>query len=512
MGAGTNGLLNSSLEFGDGWQHADGTMPDSWAKFQSSAGILSFIPKFDYGSPQHGIISAQMSDALVFNNGWSAGMFQQPVTVLAGVGNYNVFSLYAQGYSGLLNFVMTISYYTAGNVFISASQATFVNAYLAFLGVNAGPVQISVAGIVPATTSYVSISFALINSTGAVTPAAGQAQLIIDRLQYEYGQYPTGYAPADGYQNGGGGGGPKDIPFVYRSGEYLLTSSFGQNGMKMNDHNGGSNDKYDLIVEKVDGLYPLPDIKVLGDYEDNAYHGGYAGVEHFASRTINMDLALLAASETLYNKKLSALKQLIMPDGIDHKLFFKRTGMSGLSKKFAYVRVRRLGGFDSTYESSLGFGKGAMQLLAADPALYDAISTKKSVAVGAGVTALTPFPGMNFATLPGSFRTYPKVTIYGPVTNPHITRAYGGQLPAEENYAGDFFLTVAIPAGQSVVVDFKDMSVTHSSGADWRQYIDDASTWFAMWLSPVTTLFLGAQANPNAAGFVVDVEWYTPWL
>lgn len=511
--AGANAILNSSLEFGDNWLHAvSGALPDSWLKAESVVGAGLITPRIDYRNPQHGIASARIQDKQLLAQFQTIYLYQENVAVMAGVGSPNVMSMYVEGYTGQLDLELVIGYHTAAHALVSSHIATWTNAQLLALGSASGPVRIWVTGNVPATTHHVTVNMRLVKNTAGSTTAIDQADITVDRFQYESGSVPSVYAPADGYQGGGGGAGPKDVPFVYNSGEYLLSAASPLLGVKLNDHNPNSGVAYDLIVEKVEGLYSLPDIKVLGDYEDNAYHGGFAGVEHISSRVITMDLILRAESEYAYNKRLSAIKKSLIPDSTDRKLWFKRVGMDGLSKKFINVRLRRLGGFDSTYDSAKGYGRGSLQLVAYDPAMYDAISIKSTAAPGAGVTGPINFAAFAGVPGPGSFRTYPVVTITGPVTNPHVYRYYTGTLAAEENYVGDFILATTIPAGQSVTIDFKNRTVIHSSGADWRQYIDDASVWWAVSPMPGANVFVGVWANPNVTGFSADIEWWTAWL
>lgn len=511
--AGANAVLNSSLEIGDDWLHAvAGSLPTSWQKSESVAGAANITPRLDFSQPQHGIVSALIQDAQILASGGSIDMFQESVATMSGVGSPNVASVYLEGYTNSLDFRLAITYHDAAHAVIGTTYTDWTHAQLLALGSLNGPVRLSTTGNVPATTHHVSISASLRKNTAGSTPAAGEAAITIDRVQYENGSAPTAYGPADGYQGGGNGAGPKDAPDVYSSGEYLLTAPSPLTSLKLNDHNSIAAEGYDLIVENVEGLYPLPDIKSSGDYEDNAYHGGVAGVEHYASRVITMDLALRANSEALYNRKLSALKRALASTSSDRKLVFKRIGIEGLSKKFINVRVRRVGGFDSNYKSSRGFGRGSLQLVAHDPAMYDAISNKATAAPGAGVTVPTAFTGWNAVAVPGIFRSYPIVTITGPVTDPHIYRTYAGVISAEENYTGDFILATTIPAGQSVTVDFKARTVTHSSGADWREYIDDASKWWSIYPLPGATVSLGVSANPNVSGFSAALEWWTAWL
>lgn len=507
---GRNAVLNSSFEFGDGFLHGDGSLPTSWSKYESLPTLLYYASRIDYRPSLHGIAAVYLQDSWILASGQSIGL-SQTCPVIAGVGSQHCLSVDFEGFTNTLDAALSMIYKDAGGAIIGYNSAFYTNAQLIALGSLQGPVRLSVVGTVIAGTVNVELRIGYAKTTAGATAGAATAQGTWDKVQYEYASAPTPYSPADGYQGGGAGNGPKDIPFVYTSGEYLLTAASPLLSIKFNDHNI-ANEGYDLIVEKVEGLHSLPDIKVLGDYEDNAYHGGFAGVEHFSARVITIDFVLRATSEALFYKRLTAIKKALTPDGTDRKLWFRRNGIAGMSKKFINVRVRRFGGFASTFDSTSGIGRGSVQLIAHDPAIYDAVSSKASVAPGAGVTAPTPFPGLNFTALAGSFRTYPVVTITGPVTNPHIGRSYGGVISAEENYVGDFILTAAIPAGQSVTVDFKNRTVTHSSGADWSQYVDPASKWWAMSPFPGATLYVEVHANPNAAGFSAAIEWWPAWL
>lgn len=505
---GLNGALNSSFELGDLWLRGL-DLPSNWIKQESASGATFINPVFDQVHFPYGVVSLYMQDNVIIPNGGYMDLYQESGMV-PGTGGPIAFAIDFQGFTNHLSAFVQIICFNSSHSAIATYTNTWTNAQLSTLGAFNNPVRLSVTGTAPAGTTGVGYCFGYLNASGSATPSTAQAQGLWDNAQYETSSVPSPYSPADGYQGGGGGGGVKDPVLVYLPGEYVLESPAGS--LKFNDHN--YNEGFDLIVNKAEGLYPLPDIKASGDYEDPTYHGGFAGPsELISSRTITLTLTLRADSQTQYNKKLQSMKTMLFPDGTDKKLWYRRLGIGGYTKKFVNVRTRRFGGFDSDYDSSRGFGTGAIQFNSFDPALYDFLSVKGTANPTAGSTGSFPFTGLNFASIPGIFRTYPVINITGPVTNPHITRSYGGTITSEENYAGELILATTIPTGQTVKLDARDGSVVNvSTGADWRQYLDDANEWFGMSPWPSSLLYVAAHANPNPTAWSATIEYWPAWL
>lgn len=493
----TNLLPNSSFEIDTtgNWFAGQTTAADNW----SGAAMTAL---FEGSGPVHGSVAAHIFNSASQGPGAGYGITSARVPVVAGT-SY-VASIYAEtgtGTIGSWSFEVRITWFDSGGSAVGSGVATFAgsavvgayNRFSAFLTAPAGAVTCECA-------------FGGRNNTGGNLTTL---DLIMDAAQLEVSTtgIPGGYNPA-----------PGDVADAHLEGQYAFGNIlFNDNTLYQGELSGLPG--YQLLVEKQSGLLELPGYKASGDYEDAASHGGVLGQDRVAMRTVTMDLALSADGLTAVYYHLNRMRSAFVPyaaQATTERLFtFRRrstgqlTTAYGSNKKWGLARVRRFGGFDTDYESvSDRILRGSIEFVFPDPALYDFMPNIISVASSTGGTAVRNMD------VRGNFRTYPVFVINGPVINPFINNQTFSQMP--EAFNRSIRLATTIPAGQSVTIDTKYRTVVHSSGADWRQFLDPSSQWF--YFVPGNGDGSGSQFNQISfqgtpfAAFTVKTSWYNAWI
>lgn len=468
-----NVILNSSFEYDSN----NDSIPDNWSKVNSGVD-LSFGTDVD-GTP-HGSRYLRMVDQGGFGITSGVGVVQDNVSLPAAVGASAVVSIYALDESmPNANLEVVVQWHNNAHANLGELVLTITPGQM---GYPPSWKRFSGTGVIPAGATHCQVYIQL-----RFTATSTINYVEVDAIQLEAGTTPTAYTPA-----------PSEVGNdVYSSGQYLF------NGVQLNNHQS----TYDLIVEKVEGLFDIPIVKSSGDYEDAALHGGFAGQERIASRYITMDLILSAVDEKTYHEQLQLLRTALIPSSQEKLLWFKRTGQGGTDKKFVYCRPRRFGGFDSDYDSARGIGKGSAQLWCPDPAKYDWIPYRSNF------THFGNNTGYFDHTPQGNFRTLPVFEITGPTgagvgVNLQRTLAAGAPVAVNRN----FILSAAIPSGQTVRVDSRLRTVVNlTTGADWRQYVDDTSEWLD--LLPGTQNYLAHINTVSSATNWTLLFTYNPaWL
>lgn len=466
-----NTILNGSFEFDTDF---DG-LPDSWTL--ENANVSTTAQRDDPLTVAHGSQSLRLSNTATLGSGVTTGILQESVALAAAIGQPFAYSFYV--YPTALNsgaVEITLEHHNAAHTVLLTTTATLLVAQIPLNTLT----RVTVTGTIPASAHHASARIRLKGQGAGQT--AGQIVVFVDGAQYEAGSIATAFTPASA-----------DALDVYRNGQYLL------NGIVMNETRAADG----IIVEGCEGLFDLPGVKVSGDYEDDANHGGVAGQERFTRRVVTMDLAVHGSTEEAFHARLQALRTAMIPDSSDKLFWFKRVGIGGTDKKFAYARVRKFGGFKSTYEmASSFFSGGALELLLADPALYDYVPAVRTD------TLTTPTTSSAFAITPaGNFRTYPVIRITGPATNPGINQQVTINGVVRNR---TIRLATTVPTGQYVDIDVKKRTVIHSSGADWRQYLDDSNQWWQLEAGIVNTIAL--VANPNPTTWTSRLTYYPAWV
>ena len=157
-----------------------------------------------------------------------------------------------------------------------------------------------------------------------------------------------------------------------------------------------------------------------------------------------------------------------------------------------------------------GLAKVKTRFVATDPLLYDATESSDTSG-GASTSGGHGYPhayphgygsvvsGDITAANGGNFETYGTATISGPCTNPTITLAETGE---------SLSCTIAIDVGDSLVIDFKERTVTLNGTASRSTAVDrPGSSWFAM--APGDNTIGFSQSSGSGS---MSWAWRDAWL
>lgn len=268
---------------------------------------------------------------------------------------------------------------------------------------------------------------------------------------------------------------------ISRDGQYLF------NGLLMNDSQLGVDT---LKVVSVDGLFNSPDMKT-SDAEIQDDHGGSVGRDLFSSRTIVMDLTVIASTKANMYSKLETIAGVFQPQPDLLPLIYQR---AGIGKRFVMVRPRKLGGFQSSWEVDHGVAVGSVMLLAPDPRKFAFNQRSQSVTIASGGITASGTLAMN-----GNFKggSKPVIDILGPTINPRISNgADGGR-----SWKWDG----TIIAGVTLTVDFNSRTVT-MAGIDVSDGLRTDNQWWV--LNPGDNFLTFTRTNTPANISTMTVKWW----
>ena len=267
---------------------------------------------------------------------------------------------------------------------------------------------------------------------------------------------------------------------ITRDGQYEF------NGLLLND---SLSDLDTLRVEKVSGLFDLPDTKVTeSELQDD--HGGSIGRELFAMRRIILDVGIMSSTKANMYAKLEALNDKFQPSSAVLPFFFRR---ASIGTRFILVRPRKLGGFDTGWNMDGGMARGSIMLVAPDPRKFSTTDNADVLTIASGGTTVgqTVTMGGNFV---GGAR--PILEIDGPVTNPRIANAGdGGRTIA---------IDMVISSGQKLIIDTATRSVT-LAGVDQSANVRADNQWWV--LNRGANLITFTRSNTPANTGVLTVKW-----
>jgi hypothetical protein len=194
---------------------------------------------------------------------------------------------------------------------------------------------------------------------------------------------------------------PGDI--LARDGEYQFwTELF--NGTAV-EHDAG------FMVSNVDGLYGSPEVRT-NDIPRQSEHGVIVQQEFLGARTITLDLAVFGYSKADFEDRLMRMRNLFSPIAPIGEFAWRRNGVD----RFVFAKGRRL---DLPTE---GHGalicEGSAQIIAPDPRMYDVDEQEETATILAGANNV----GLTLNNA-GTFWTWARIEIDGPVTNPRIANA-----------------------------------------------------------------------------------------
>lgn len=222
----------------------------------------------------------------------------------------------------------------------------------------------------------------------------------------------------------------------------------------------GTNSSPIIVVDKVDGLDSMPDIR-KEDIERNDTHGDVTGVDLLASRVIDMDVDISSPSHAAALSALRSLGLAMRPLRTTalQQFVFQRPGEP---KRFVWAKPRRKD-FPSNYELSQGLGKGKLQWYAPDPRIYSMVENVTDIVIAASTSSAS-----GTVTNGGDFEMFPVLEIIGEGTNPRVTNNTLGR-------AVRFDLTMA--AGDTLRLDFARKTAT-LNGAEAYQFKRGDNQWW----------------------------------
>lgn len=259
-------------------------------------------------------------------------------------------------------------------------------------------------------------------------------------------------------------------------------------------------------VEKVEGLFSLPDL-IISDTQREGSDGEYSSNdETLQGRTIDMDINMLGERDEcddLYEVLQDATSDIQNP----FDFLIKRPGRS---ERRLRCKIRRRA-FTSDYDFATGMAKGAIQLKAMDPRIYE------SVVHQAGPTPLYNISGgrsyprtypraYTSAIITGTLPmpndgTYPApafIRINGPVTNPTIEHLELGRT---------LVLTTVLAAGEFIDIDLDNKTVLLNGTTNRRSTLTTAG-WFLLVPGQNTLRYTGTA---GAGTPTLSASWSSAW-
>jgi Phage tail protein len=241
------------------------------------------------------------------------------------------------------------------------------------------------------------------------------------------------------------------------------------------------------IVERVEGLYSLPDIRGR-DSERQDEHGLYPGVDLLSGRRILIRLGFNELSATNLESLLANAGRAFRPGTVEEPFVFQRPGQGG--KRFVNCKTKRKN-FDQEidWHYSRGAGRGIVELQGSDPRIYSMTLKSTQVNLAAG----TSVAGDLLVENDGDFETYGTVTIGGPTVNPRIQNSADGNREIKL----DITLTT-----EELVLDLNRKTVT-VDGVDRYDVVRNDSQWWKI-LPGTNTIKYNRTGTVGASMMVVQ--------
>lgn len=236
----------------------------------------------------------------------------------------------------------------------------------------------------------------------------------------------------------------------------LVTKDF------MYEFNGlafGSGTPY--ITSKVKGLLAPPGLR-SNDKDRQDAHGSFPSRRTYSKRRIEFDVAVDGTPANIEALMQSLMTAFTITD-LPQQFVFQRP--NGFGKRFAWCFVDA-SDFDSDYDVAHGYATGSLALVAHDPRYYSLAETSTLITI-----ALNANSQNGNVTNIGNFDTAPILEIPGPSTNPRISNAADGNKTIR--------VDIAIPTGQTLIIDTKARSVT-LAGVDRFDVVRTDNQWWKL--------------------------------
>lgn len=286
---------------------------------------------------------------------------------------------------------------------------------------------------------------------------------------------------------------------ITQDGQYQFTAS---NGSTMLIGKGTQ-----IRVLTVEGWLSQPEIR-SSDIPLSGQEGGiFAGSDWYDVRRLQFEIGL---EGTLSN-----------PHGVEtlldtfHTVFRKRDSGILVGKRPNKIarrctaRVRRAE-FTGSWDVHMGYAAGGLELVAADPRMYENNtqyeSTQLPITTG-GRTYVRIYPmlygsstiyGSVVVTNAGNIDSPPKIRIYGPVDVPRVLHVESGK---------EVRLNMSLLATDVVELDMRLHTVVLNGIATRRQSVDPSSKWWTLEPGQNQVRFMGNSGT----GAHMEFDWATAW-
>ncbi len=247
------------------------------------------------------------------------------------------------------------------------------------------------------------------------------------------------------------------------------------------------------IMEKVEGLYSLPDIRSR-DSDRQDEHGSYPGLDLLSARRIILRMAMNETDGPGVESLLANAGRAFRPATIEAPLVFQRPGQGG--KRFVMARTKRRN-FDAEvdWKYTRGKGRGQVELSASDPRIYSLTLKSTQVNLPGGASAAPDLLVDN----DGDHDTWATIIISGPTVNPRIQNA--------TDDAREIKLDITLTT-EELVIDLQRKTVT-VDGVDRYDVVRTDNQWWKIQPGPNTIKY---NRTGTTGSSMLVIEHRDTWI
>ncbi|WP_410591090.1 hypothetical protein [Amycolatopsis sp. lyj-23] len=273
-----------------------------------------------------------------------------------------------------------------------------------------------------------------------------------------------------------------------------------------------------LSLAAVDGLLDVPGMRT-SDRATLSRHGEVSGSDYLGSRTVTLTIEVYGRERAELAAALDAVTAAFAPAQPDAPLVFRFPGIAGGGIRFVAARVRKRT-IPVNVEYAHGLAMVTVELYCSSPLIVDpvirSVSTTLPVpdASGGGIRAPFRFPikfgvpserGIIRVVNDGTFTTYPRFIVRGPVETPQIVN-----LATAERLTFNYLLL----AGEWLDVDTYTHEVLLNSTAPRFTTAGTGNTWLTCPPGMTEFAFQGSRLDPGPAGDGASLtcEWSSAWV
>ncbi|MFE0020519.1 phage distal tail protein [Amycolatopsis sp. NPDC059021] len=273
-----------------------------------------------------------------------------------------------------------------------------------------------------------------------------------------------------------------------------------------------------LSLASVGGLLDLPGVRT-SDRAALSRHGEVSGSDYLGARTVTLTIEVYGRERAELAAALDAVTAAFAPAQPDSPLVFRFPGIAGGAVRFVSARVRKRE-IPVNVEYTHGVAMATVELYCASPLIVDPALMNSTVSLfdpnapGGGVRPPFRFPlrfgaPQNRAVArvlnQGTFTTYPKFTIRGPVVDPQITNLATGE---------SLSFRYVLQRGEWLDVDTYTHEVLLNGTAPRFLTPGPGNAWLTCPPGLTEFLFRGYRidAGPDGDGAELSVRWTSAWV